>query len=111
MDACHNCGEPGHYRRHCPHQSPAQTRVPAAAPRPSAGAPDIFKAADVSPCAMARRRVLYFGWGEKIAAMTGGGRVVRTPFRDRARLAPKTEGQLRALALEQVAEARAARGR
>ena len=111
MFACFTCGDAGHVKADCPERTRPSAAPAAALASPAARAqPPAFTRPAPTPCQIARRRVTYFGWG-RIAARTmgGGGPVVRTEFRDRAGLLPKTEGQLRDLALAQVAESRGLR--
>lgn len=104
---CYRCGQAGHVRAECPFPA---AHSPTPAPPPSS-APDLpYQAPVQTPCQRTRRWITYWARGRQTRLAMGWGLepVVHTPFRERMRMMPKTEGQLRALALEQAAEHRAA---
>lgn len=112
---CYRCGQSGHFKSECPsRQAPPP---PQAAEEPDRNDARLLcrrpvaevlaqyqrpaeELADAEPWADSIRQAM--GWGD-------GTPMVRSEFRGRQGLAPRTEEQLRVLAAEQAAESRAAR--
>lgn len=111
--ACFYCRQPGHVKANCPKRTPIANTPPGAPPE---GAPEQREEQRVClTCGAKGTHTRTCGQPpsepESIGAiLTANGfdltKLVRTEFREKAGIMPRTEAQLRAIAARQVAEAR-----
>jgi hypothetical protein len=116
MTDCFHCGDDDHLSYDCPNRTrrrtapaPPQASGQAAEPGPASRLPGY--GTPVPPRKLPGEIADYAAWARKTWESLGwpSGQIVRTPFREHARLPIRTDDELRAIATRQLAASRSAR--